>query len=258
MFRILHVGDWTPGQVVSITEPNSRALIPAVEAAVEEAWARALARPGVLLFDGPMCRLQSWSAADRPLTLRLAPSSYKSFFGTNITHPEFAARYGPDVMANPLGVSPTLRTSDGWLLMGRRNASVAYYPGRVHPFAGCLEPGDTDVFAAVERELAEELSLAPSEITGLRCTGLIYETSLNQTELIFAATVSPTRDQLIARLDAAEHSSVWSTAADAGTVAGVVTSPDALLTPIAIAALLLDGRVRFGDDWFEALATPFV
>jgi 8-oxo-dGTP pyrophosphatase MutT (NUDIX family) len=256
-FRILHAGDWTPDQVVSFTEPNSRAIIAPVETAIEQAWERALARPGVLLFDGPMCRLQSWQADPQSLRLNLAPSSYKAFFGTNISHPEFAAAYGPAVMANPLGVSPALRTSDGWLLMGRRNASVAYYPGRVHPFAGCLEPGDTGVFNAVERELAEELSLTPEDITTLRCTGLIAETNLNQTELIFAATVSPTRDQLIARLDPAEHSAVWSSRDDARSVAGVITSPDAALTPIAIASLLLEGRLRFGTAWFEPLAARF-
>jgi hypothetical protein len=48
-------------------------------------------------------------------------------------------------------VSPALLTADGFLMMGRRNASVAYYPNRVHPFAGALDPGDADMFAAVRR-----------------------------------------------------------------------------------------------------------
>ena len=29
-------------------------------------------------------------------------------------------------------------------MLGRRNASVAYYPGRVHPFSGSLEPQEQD------------------------------------------------------------------------------------------------------------------
>ena len=45
----------------------------------------------------------------------------------------------------------SLLTRDGWLLYGRRNATVAYYPNRVHPFAGTLEPGDlADVFGAAD------------------------------------------------------------------------------------------------------------
>ena len=45
-----------------------------------------------------------------------------------------------DCLANPVGVSPALLSADNFLIMGRRNASVAYYPNRIHPFAGALEP----------------------------------------------------------------------------------------------------------------------
>jgi 8-oxo-dGTP pyrophosphatase MutT (NUDIX family) len=257
MFRILQAGDWPPGRVRSVFEPNSRTRIPAVEAAIEAAWITAKARPGALLFDGPMCRLQSWSADAESLTLHLADCGYKPFFGTNISHPEFAGRYGPGVMANPVGVSPAVETSDGHLIMGRRNDSVAYYPGRIHPFAGCLEPGDPDVFAAVIRELSEELALNPGDIRDLRCTGVVSELNLKQTELIFAAAVSATRTELISRLDGAEHAAAWSVPATAADVAAVVNSPDALLTPVAVSALLLWGRLRFGQAWYLPLAAQF-
>jgi 8-oxo-dGTP pyrophosphatase MutT (NUDIX family) len=257
MFRVLQAGDWSPGRVRSVAEPNDRALIPAVEAAIESAWTTAKSRPGALLFDGPMCRLQSWSADAEHLTLHLADSSYKPFFGTNISHPEFIDLYGPDVMANPVGVSPAVQTSDGHLIMGRRNDSVAYYPGRIHPFAGCLEPGDTDVFAAVVRELSEELAINPDDIVDLRCTGVASELSLKQTELIFAVTVAATRNGLISRLDTAEHAATWSVPATAADVASAVKNPDALLTPIAVSSLLLWGRVQFGQQWFLPLASRF-
>ena len=60
-----------------------------------------------------------------------------------------------------LGISVALISRDQRLVMGRRNERVAYYPGRIHPFAGALEPADElDIFAAVRRELQEELGLA--------------------------------------------------------------------------------------------------
>ena len=252
MFRILQSGDWPPGSIRSIVEPNRRVINPIVEAAIETAWNKARARPGVLLFDGPMCRLQSWAVDGDHLALHLADSGYKSFFGTNITHPEFAAAYGPDVMANPVGVSPAVETADGHLIMGRRNHFVAYYPGRVHPFAGCLEPTDPDVFAAVIRELSEELSLNPDDVIDLRCTGIVAELNLHQTELIFATTVAATKAELISRLDTAEHAATWSVPATAAEISAVIGGPDQGLTPIAIASLVLWGRIKWGQDWFES------
>ena len=77
--------------------------------------------------------------ADR-LALTLSNTTYKHFLGTNLTHPELADRYGREILANPVGVSPALLTADNFLMMGRRNASVAYYPNRIHPFAGALDP----------------------------------------------------------------------------------------------------------------------
>ena len=76
------------------------------------------------------------------------------------------------------------------------------------------------------------------------------ELNLKQTELIFAATVAATRSELISRLDSAEHAATWSIPATATDVKAVLQNPDALLTPIAVSALLLWGRVKFGDAWF--------
>src|SRR5687768_2708835 len=136
------VGDWAPGDVVARWGENSRTILPEVEALIEDAWAAASRRPGVKLFDGPMCRLESWSASPARLEFVLSHGSYKPFLGTNLTHPDLADRFGANVLANPVGVSPALETADGFLMLGWRNASVAYYPSRVHPFAGALEPRD--------------------------------------------------------------------------------------------------------------------
>src|SRR5687767_2626134 len=153
------LGDWPPGAVAARWAEKSRPIIPEVEALIDAAWAEAQRRAGVRLVDGPMCRLEAWSASPARLELVVAGGSYKPFLGTHLSHPEPADRFGPHALANPVGVSPALETSDGYLMLGRRNASVAYYPSRIHPFAGALDPRDrSDVFAAVRRELAEELS----------------------------------------------------------------------------------------------------
>ncbi len=245
------IGNWSPGCVNSSAVPSSRLLIPEVEAAIEAAWTHALSRPGVYLFDGPMCRLESWQADADRLCLHLSPTSYKIFLGTNMRHPEFADRFGPRVMANPVGVSTALFTADGYLLLGRRNASLAYYPNRVHPFAGSMEPKDADVFATVRRELAEELSFSDGDIAGIRFTGIAEDISLRQPEAILAVESKRSRAEIESRLDRAEHHSIWSTHATEQGIAAAVANPE--LTPIAIAALLLWGRPRLGREWFETV-----
>jgi 8-oxo-dGTP pyrophosphatase MutT (NUDIX family) len=232
-----------------------------VEAMIDAAWADALARPGVHLFDGPMCRLESWSADDQTLSLVLSHTTYKRFLGTNLTHPDLADRYGREILANPVGVSPALLTADGYLMMGRRNASVAYYPNRIHPFAGALDPADADPFAAVRRELSEELGFADADVADLRCTGIAEDLSIRQPELIFLARATRTRAQVEAALDRTEHHGSWAVAATTQAVIdalqGFADDARPEFTPVAVAALLLYGRTAFGLDWFPRYALTF-
>jgi 8-oxo-dGTP pyrophosphatase MutT (NUDIX family) len=258
MLRFHAPGDWPPGHVTTTWVADGRRRVGAVEATIDAAWAAASARPGVRLFDGPMCRLESWHATPVELRLTLSPTSYRPFLGTNMANPQLADEHGRGVMANPVGVSPALLTADGFLMLGRRNGSVAYYPGRVHPFAGSLEPTDADVFAAVRRELAEELSLGDADLADLRCTGVAEDVSLRQPELIFAAATRLTRLQVEARVDPDEHAGIWAVPATQGDIVTAIDAGRHLLTPVAVASLLLWGRIRFGDDWFAHAGRPVV
>lgn len=244
-------GDWPSSRILIAQSPSSRRILPEVERLIDQTWQTIAAKPGVNLFDGPMCRLESWTSSPERLSLVLSETSYKPFLGTNLHHPEWADQYGPSILANPVGVSPALETADGWLMMGRRNQSVAYYPDKIHPFAGALEPRDAmDLFGAVQRELAEELAFTPADIADIRCTGIAEDRSIRQPELIFRVVSTRTRSQVEATLDRTEHHASWAIPAtreaiDAtlGDVAG--------LTPVAVAALLLWGRTRFGQEWFR-------
>lgn len=250
MLTFLAAGDWGRGQIHSTWRANSRRIVADVERAIDSAWQEALLRPGVKLFDGPMCRLESWGASPDSLRLTLSETSYKPFFGTNLSHPELADRFGPEVMANPVGVSPALHTADDFLLLGRRNSSVAYYPNRIHPFAGALEPRDDgDVLAAVRRELREELSLADEDILEVRCTGVAEDRALRQPELLFRADTRLTRAQLEAQVHADEHHHSLAIPATREAVEQVIRNPE--LTPVAVASLVLWGRVQFGEDWWR-------
>jgi 8-oxo-dGTP pyrophosphatase MutT (NUDIX family) len=230
-------GQWRPHQVHQISVPSSRRIVPEIESLIESAWQQTLARPGVHLFDGPMCRLESWDASPDQLTLSISPTSYKPFLGTNLAHPELFDRFGRDVLANPVGVSPALLTADCFVMMGRRNSSVAYYPNRIHPFAGALDPNDPSIFAAVERELAEELSLSPADLIDIACTGIAEDLSIHQPELIFSAKTKLTRAQIESRLDRTEHHDSW--AAPVDQIDHVIRERNDDFTPVALAAMAL-------------------
>jgi hypothetical protein len=250
------VGDWPAPRVEARWVASSHAPPPEVLELIDTAWRAGMAKPGVKLFDGPMCRMESWAVdPDGRLRLTLSPTGYKAFWGTNLSHPELADQYGRAVLANPVGVSPALESADGYLLMGRRNDQVAYYPSRIHPFAGCLEPRDVDrrggpdLFNAVRRELAEELNLSDADIADVRCTGVVEDVQLRQPELIFRVVARRSRAQIEEGVADEEHHGMIAVPATADGVAPLLA--DSLITPVGRASLLLWGRVAFGQSWFD-------
>ena len=256
--RLLHVGTYAPGRVACAMVPSTRRLVPEVEAAVDAAWANlAVARPGVVLFDGPICRLESFESDGPTLRLAFSRAGYKTFYGTNLQHPDFAKTFGPDVMCSPTGASVALHTADGFLMFGRRNASVAYYPGRVHPFAGSVEPPPDgtppDVFADARRELREEVHLAGTDVADLALIGIAEDAALLHPELIFRARTPLSAAEVQARIAPAEHGGGVAVAATHDDIEAALQAP--AFTPVARAAMLLWGRETFGTDWFNKART---
>ena len=240
-FTIHATGDWGEGSVRAGWVKCTRRLVREVEHEIDLAWSAAQQRLGERLFDGPMCRLERFEATAALLRLEISPTRYKPFLGTNLTNAAIADRFGSDVLANPLGLSTALESADGWLLLGRRNHAVAYHPGRVHPFAGALEPGpggsEPDVFDEIRRELQEELRLPPEGIVSIRCIGLVEDCALRQPELIFHARSRRSRASIESNLDEAEHHATYAVGAETDAVARAVADP--ILTPVARATLTL-------------------
>ena len=258
ILRIHLAGQFDDRAVSARWVPSTESYPPHVEALIDTAWQRTLAVPGVKLFDGPMCRLESWRSCGKALVLNLSRTSYRRFLGTTLSHPDLADRLGPCALANPVGVSPALVSSDGHLLMGRRNAAVAYYPHRVHPFSGALEPRDPlDLFAELRRELHEELHFAPEHIASMHLTGIAEDLSIRQPELICLVHSTLARDAILERVQPDEHHAAWHCPADPTDLARVLTA-DESFTPIAIASLLLYGRLAFGQAWYDRQRRPFI
>lgn len=224
-------GCWRQGQLSTAVVASTYDPLPACTAMIDSAWKEACARPGVHLFDGPLCRLEGLIADESHLHLNVSRCSYKQFFGTNGCHPEWALDHGWSSLANAVGTSAALVSSDGWLVFGRRSAAVALYPGWAHPFGGILEPSDSiDLLAEMQRELHEEIGLDKADITDLACTGLVRDPRLLQPELIYLAQTSVPLRELERRLDGEEHTACWSVRANAAAVAESLQGDS--LTPV--------------------------
>jgi len=82
---------------------------------------------------------------------------------------------------------------------------------------------------------------------------LIEDFNLRQPEMIFSVVSKRTRAEIEAKLDAAEHGSVRAFEATRENVEATIADVD-VLTPIAVASLVLWGRIQFGQTWFEQIA----
>ncbi|MFT3788180.1 MAG: hypothetical protein QM770_18760 [Tepidisphaeraceae bacterium] len=189
---------------------SSRRIVPEVDRAIEEAWQRVTARPDVRLFDGPVGRCESFAIHDGRLEIALSRSSYRIVVGTNFENPHLADTFGPDVMANPMGVSAGVLSVDGLLVLGKRNHRVAYYPNRVHPFAGSLEVRDEiNLFDDVRRELAEELRLTPADLQSMELVGIAEDLRMRHPETIYLVRTTRTASDLRRLMDPEEHRDLW-------------------------------------------------
>jgi hypothetical protein len=233
---IIHfAGDFSESQIRTTFTDSPRPLPPAVVAIIESTWTDALARLGPRLHDGPMLRLNSWQIAGGNLHLNLGHTSYKPFMGTNLMHAELADQYGNEILANPLGLSAALESADGFLLFGHRNNNAAFYPNRIHPFAGTLD--QPSVFDGIRKELNEELNLRADEIADIRCIGLAEDRTIRQPELVFRVKSTRTRVEIERTLDAHEHNEIVAIRCDETEIQDAIRRAD--LTPIAVAMLRL-------------------
>lgn len=213
---------------------SSRRIEPEVERVIEDAWMAMYARCGNKLFDGTVARCESMEVKSDHLTICLSKSSYKVVVGTNISHPEFVDRFGRDVMANMFGVSTAVISADDFLVMGRRNSTVAFYPNHVHPFAGNLEANNAvNLFDEARRELREEIGFLGTDIASIEMAGIVEDNRLKHPEAIFIARSTRARDEIITRIDPDEHSGAW-----AKSIHALNINIDDL-TPVARAVVLL-------------------
>ncbi len=186
--------------------------------AVYTAAARAA---GHSLFDGPITQLldvhQEPTPAGTRIDLHLAPAQYKDFLVTRLRDRPWFEAHAPDAMTLALGNS-ALPTHGNHALLGLRSPRVSAYPGRLHLIGGVLEALGTPQFpahrAGIEahllQELVEEIGLVPGEERRdgwPRFLAVAHDDFLGQPELIWQWELDVPLEDLLPRLDPAEHTS---------------------------------------------------
>lgn len=262
-----------PPECVSVSvDPAPRPTSPALEALITEEWERqtVLAKEADrLLFNGSLFRYVRHTVVEPGdgrvprFEMTVGPTCYRDFVGTNLFNHHRFDEFDWRLFSNPIGTTATLITSDGQICYGRRSDRVAYHAGCVHTFGGGLEErdvapdGSVDPFRSLYRELGEELNLGEGNLHDLVCVGLIRDTEIHQPEMLFEAGVDLTVEQIRERWGRAEgrdeHDEIVSFPDRADAIVPFIRACG-LIAPVAIGALFLHGRLRWGEDWFRTSA----
>lgn len=220
-FDIITHGLYRPDQLTIQYDPTSRISVTLqTQAWMDISWQEQLQQARLhnkRLFDAPLFRhVNAQSSNDQSLHLILGDTSYKEYVTTRT--PLFAQGRARHELANPLAVCSVLETSDGYILLDRRQG-VDVYVGRYHVIGGFFErsldtspslpldasnPSNStysslatysfnssnpstrpDPFAAIRREIREETGIQSIDIREQYCLGVVYDLTTPHAEMCF-------------------------------------------------------------------------
>jgi hypothetical protein len=256
------VGQFSRDDLAVHWSDQPRPSTDAIDLQIEQVWqeqTRQAKESGRRLYNGRLARLVSYAQHDKKLELNLGPVSFKEFLGTNLTNASMRYQHGTEVLADALGVSAAIITSDSYILLGRRSQQVMFHAGLLHPLGGIVElesQDKVDPFEVIETELAEEAGLDRRRIQQTLCLGLVRDKKIVQPELIFGVTVDveagALREQAANAPDSFEHTELVAARNESSSLVAFIGQNFAELTPVAVATLLLHGMKCWGSGWFTA------
>lgn len=192
--------------------------------------------------------MERWHLEEDCLVIGTGSTDYGEYLACDTAFP----RWG--LTAAPLSIS-AVSVCEGSLLLEERSRRVAVLPGFLNVVpSGHVHPPQTPLEAMLA-EAREELGLRPEEIRSSRCLGLMR--SGGCFEVVYSLEAQATLTDLVARVPegAWEKGRIVSVTASAESLRDTLLTARAELTDVAVACLLMEGRERFGSDWFrETLA----
>jgi hypothetical protein len=257
-YELLAVG----GDGVEVEHDPARALIlePAVrdEANLRCAEAR---RAGRKVENHPLYRVLGWEASQKGLRLSTAAIDYETYFGLSVlqgrseltTHSFDLVGGGPRVEVLAVAAATEV---DGCLVLEQRGQKVAQGAGMLHVKpSGHMHPPQT-AWEAVLAETEEELGVTPTELLGTQFLGLVRSLTAPCIVAIYRFKAALSWKELLARrpVDAWEYEHLLPLRLEPDLLEKWLLESFAEgATGPGHATVLLEGRARYGQEWFEQI-----
>ena len=241
--------------VFSFDPANRLRLTPVERREIDPFW-HDLQGQGRHLHDSPLYRLTSFEEQDGDLVFGLGLTGYKEYQGTNVRQPQWALDNPGSKMANALALCAIAVTCDGRILLQARSECVGEYPDFWHVTpSGHLHPPQSPSDALMA-ELHEELDVSPGEVVGhVLVTGLVMNKAVSKPELTLLLRLGSDSQEVLSRTpqDSWEFHRLEPLEWEADVVAGWLRENHRRCVPNGVVALLLGGRIEFGEPWMESV-----
>jgi hypothetical protein len=173
-----------------------------IQKLIDFTWQRkSLTTDSNYLYDGLIYGLISYTHSVDKLVCVVQKSTYKSYIGTNVINIDKIA--DKSLMANALACCVVPVSSDGYIIVGKRNAMLAEDTAYWHVIGGTMEgelhhisgSGGSatseyrpeNPYDLILKELREEVSILPDDIIELYCTGFGISLHNHKYEFVFLA-----------------------------------------------------------------------
>lgn len=144
--------------------------------------------------------LESFAFKEGTLTLQTLKTDWKTFRFTR--NEDVRKKFEPGYMSDILGTNIVIITADEKIIFVRRSLK-GYKPGAASTVGGYPASetdldtnGNWDPFKTIVRELEEETSIKPDEVSDLTLSGIIYNKDQKNANLAFVAKTSLTEEDL--------------------------------------------------------------
>jgi isopentenyldiphosphate isomerase len=220
---------------------------------MEDYWER-LVQAKKRVEDLPLYRLLNMEINKDCLILETGLTGYKEYQATNAGKPDWATANPLEKMANPLAISTVAISADNITLLQSRASNVGEYGCKWHVTpSGHIHPPQS-VLQAMLQELYEELGVTESEIAGeALATGLIINKEMFKPEIIALVHLNLNADYILKRQapDRWEYKDLQPVKWERDIIARILSQNQNQWVPPGHAALLLGGRIEFGDEWMQ-------
>lgn len=257
-FTILARGCYRPEQLLVRYDTRlTMPITPESQARMDELWQRKLIEArstGKRLFDAPLYRYISLKQEVETLALTLGNTSYKEY----VTTRERSAYQAHKEPGNPLAVCSVVETSDGYILLDRRQG-VDVYNGRYHVIGGFFERDlDTseqqqpDPWAAIRREIREETGIQVSDIERQYCLGVVYDTTMPHAELCFLTRLHISRDEVVGQRQPEEDEikELQTLHVSSTSLRDFIVQNHGNISATGEPNLLFYGAWKYGEQWY--------